>query len=79
MASMVVAIALKIRTCFPMIPPDPNQIPAGHYGGPMGPGESPNWEKAAMYAVMAFVLIACWGGMFALDTLFIAERIATIV
>lgn len=78
MASMIVAIALKIRAGFPMIPPDPYQIPEGHYGGPMGLGEPPNWEKAAMYAVMTLVLIACGGGMFALDSLFNAERIANI-
>jgi len=78
LASMVVAIALKIRAGLPMIPPDPYQIPEGHYGGPMGQGEPPNWEKAAMYVVMAFILIACGGGMFALDTLFTAEKIANI-
>lgn len=73
LSSMAVAIALKVRAGLPMIPPDPYQIPEGHYGGPMGVGEPPNWEKAAMYAVMAFVLIACGGGMFALDTLITAE------
>jgi putative oxidoreductase len=73
LASMAVAIVLKIRAGFPMIPPDPYQIAEGDYVGPMGLGAPPNWEKAAMYAVMAFVLIACGGGMLSLDNLFTAE------
>lgn len=69
LTSMLVAIALKIRSGFPWIPVDPYQITEGDYVGPMGVGEPPNWEKAAMYAVMSFVLITCGGGIFTLESL----------
>lgn len=75
LTSMLVAIALKIRLGFPWIPVDPYQITEGDYVGPMGVGEPPNWEKAAMYAVMSFVLIACGGGMFSLESLLTSKII----
>jgi putative oxidoreductase len=72
LVSMLVAIALKIRSGLPWIPVDPYQITEGDYVGPMGVGEPPNWEKAAMYAVMNFVLITCGGGLLSLKSLFTA-------
>ncbi|MEB3318298.1 MAG: DoxX family protein [Cyanobacteriota bacterium] len=73
LVSMLVAMALEIRSGFPFIAPDPFQIPAGDYAGPMGVGEPPSWEKAAMYAVMAVVLISCGGGAASIDALLIAD------
>ncbi len=75
LTSMLVAIALKIRSGFPWIPVDSYQITEGDYVGPMGVEEPPNWEKAAMYAVMNFVLITCGGGMFTLQSLLTDEAI----
>lgn len=65
--SMLYAVVLEIRSGFPFIAPDPFQIPEGDYAGPMGVGEPPSWEKAAMYVVMCVVLIGCGGGFFSLD------------
>ena len=41
--------------------------------GPMGIGEPPSWEKAAMYVVMCLVTMFCGGGLFSLDNLLIAD------
>jgi putative oxidoreductase len=73
LVSMAYAMVLEIRSGFPFIAPDPYQIPAGDYAGPMGIGEPPSWEKAAMYVVMCLVLIGCGGGLFSLDNLLIAD------
>jgi putative oxidoreductase len=73
LVSMAYAMVLEIRLGFPFIAPDPYQIPAGDYAGPMGVGEPPSWEKAAMYVVMALVLIGCGGGLLSLDTLLLAD------
>jgi putative oxidoreductase len=73
LVSMAYAMALEIRSGFPFIAPDPYQIPAGDYAGPMGVGEPPSWEKAAMYVVMCLVLMACGGGLFSLDTLLLED------
>ena len=78
LASMLVAMALEIGAGFPFIAPDPYQIPAGDYAGPMGVGEPPSWEKAAMYVVMAVVLISCGGGALSLDKLLIADLLKTL-
>ncbi|MCP9849433.1 DoxX family membrane protein [Cyanobium sp. Morenito 9A2] len=67
LVSMAYALVLEIRSGFPFIAPDPYLIPAGDYAGPMGVGEPPSWEKAAMYVVMALVLIAAGGGALSLD------------
>ncbi len=72
LVSMAYAMVLEIRSGFPFIAPDPYQIPAGDYAGPMGVGEPPSWEKAAMYVVMCLVLASCGGGLFSLDNLLIA-------
>jgi len=73
LVSMAYAVVLEIRSGFPFIAPDPFQIPAGDYVGPMGVGEPPSWEKAAMYVVMCLVLILCGGGMFSLDSLLLED------
>jgi putative oxidoreductase len=73
LVSMAYAMVLEIRSGFPFIAPDPYQIPAGDYAGPMGVGDPPSWEKAAMYVVMCLVLMACGGGLFSLDNLLIAD------
>jgi putative oxidoreductase len=73
LVSMAYAVVLEIRSGFPFIAPDPFQIPAGDYAGPMGVGEPPNWEKAAMYVVMCLVLIGCGGGLFSLDALLLKD------
>jgi putative oxidoreductase len=73
LVSMAYAVVLEIRSGFPFIGPDPFQIPAGDYAGPMGVGEPPSWEKAAMYVVMCVVLIFCGGGLFSLDNLLLVD------
>jgi len=75
LVSMAYATVLEILSGFPFIAPDPYQIPSGDYAGPMGVGEPPSWEKAAMYVVMCLVLIACGGGLFSLDNLLMADLI----
>jgi putative oxidoreductase len=70
---MAYAVALEIRGGLPFIGPDPFQIPPGDYVGPLGVGEPPSWEKAAMYVVMCIVLIACGGGTYSLDNLLLAD------
>jgi putative oxidoreductase len=73
LVSMAYAMVLEIRSGFPFIAADPYLIPDGDYAGPMGVGEPPSWEKAAMYVVMCVVLIFCGGGMLSLDTLLIED------
>ena len=73
LVSMAYAMVLEIRLGFPFIAPDPYQIPEGDYAGPMGVGEPPSWEKAAIYVVMCLVLACCGGGLFSLDNLLIAD------
>jgi putative oxidoreductase len=73
LVSMLYAVVLEIRAGFPFIAPDPFQIPPGDYVGPMGVGEPPSWEKAAMYVVMGAVLIGCGGGLYSLDHLLLAD------
>jgi len=75
LVSMAYATVLEILSGFPFIAPDPYQIPAGDYAGPMGVGEPPSWEKAAMYVVMCLVLITCGGGLFSLDNLLMADLV----
>lgn len=72
--SMLYAVVLEIKSGFPFIAPDPFQIPEGDYAGPMGVGEPPSWEKAAMYVVMCAVLITAGGGPFSVDLAFIAPK-----
>jgi putative oxidoreductase len=79
LVSMAYAMVLEIRAGFPFIAPDPYQIPAGDYAGPMGVGEPPSWEKAAMYVVMCLVLMACGGGMLSLDNLLIADLLQLVL
>jgi putative oxidoreductase len=73
--SMLYAMVLEISNGFPFIAPDPFQIPEGDYAGPMGIGEPPSWEKAAMYVVMCLVLITAGGGPYSLDLIWIAPRL----
>ena len=73
LVSMAYAMVLEIKSGFPFIAADPYLIPEGDYAGPMGVGEPPSWEKAAMYVVMCLVLICCGGGMLSLDTLLIED------
>ena len=73
LVSMAYAMVIEIKAGFPWFAPDPYQIPEGDYVGPMGIGEPPSWEKAAMYVVMCLVLIFCGGGMLSLDTLLIDD------
>ncbi len=79
LVSMAYAMVLEIRSGFPFIAPDPYQIPQGDYVGPMGVGEPPSWEKAAMYAVMALVLILCGGGILSLDNLLITDALNALL
>ena len=79
LVSMAYAMVLEIRSGFPFIAPDPVQIPAGDYAGPMGVGEPPSWEKAAMSVVMCLVLIGCGGGLFSLDNLLIADLVTELL
>ena len=75
LVSMAYAMVLEIRSGFPFIAADPYLIPDGDYAGPMGVGEPPSWEKAAMYVAMCGVLIFCGGGLLSLDTLLIEDLI----
>jgi len=77
--SMAYAVVLEIRSGFPFIAPDPYQIPEGDYVGPMGMGEPPSREKAAMYCVMAIVLITCGGGALSLDNLLIEDALRALL
>ena len=79
LVSMAYAMVLEIASGFPFIGPDPYQIPAGDYAGPMGVGDPPSWEKAAMYVVMSLVLATCGGGLFSLDNLIIADILKALV
>ena len=79
LVSMAYAMVLEIASGFPFIGPDPYQIPAGDYAGPMGVGDPPSWEKAAMYVVMCLVLSTCGGGLFSLDNLIIADILKALV
>ena len=73
--SMLYAVVLELRKGFPFIAPDPFQIPQGDYAGPMGVGEPPSWEKAAMYVVMCSVLMTSGGGPISIDLLWVAPRL----
>ena len=75
LVSMAYAMLLEIRSSFPFMAPDPYLIPDGDYAGPMGTGEPPSWEKAAMYVVMCLVLMGCGGGFLSLDNLLIADLV----
>ena len=77
--SMGYAMVLEIVSGFPFIAPDPYQIPEGDYAGPMGVGEPPSWEKAAMYVVMCAVLATCGGGAWSLDNLLIADLLRSLL
>ena len=77
--SMLYAVVLEIRSGFPFIAPDPFQIPEGDYAGPMGVGEPPSWEKAAMYVVMCAVLIGSGGGPISVDLLVLAPRLQLLL
>ena len=77
--SMGYAMVLEIISGFPFIAPDPYQIPEGDYAGPMGVGEPPSWEKAAMYVVMCLVLATCGGGLWSLDNLLIADLLQNLL
>ena len=79
LVSMAYAMVLEIAAGFPFIGPDPYQIPAGDYAGPMGVGDPPSWEKAAMYVVMCLVLATCGGGLFSLDNLIIADILKALI
>jgi len=79
LVSMAYAMVLEIASGFPFIGPDPYQIPAGDYAGPMGVGDPPSWEKAAMYVVMCLVLATCGGGLFSFDNLIIADILKALI
>lgn len=78
LGSMAYAVLVELKAGFPFIAPDPYQIPPGDYAGPMGVGEPPSWEKAAMFVVMCAVLATCGGGLFSLDNLFIADLLRSL-
>lgn len=73
LVSMAYAMVLEVLAGTPFIAPDPYQIPPGDYAGPMGVGEPPSWEKAAMYVVMCLVLIGAGGGALSVDGLLIRD------
>ncbi|MFM8525150.1 MAG: DoxX family protein [Cyanobacteriota bacterium] len=79
LVSMAYACVIELLAGFPFIAPDPYQIPEGDYVGPMGVGEPPSWEKAAMYVVMCLVLATCGGGSLSLDNLVLNDLLRTIV
>ena len=79
LVSMAYAMVLELVSGFPFIAPDPYQIPPGDYAGPMGVGEPPSWEKAAMYVVMCLVLITSGGGLLSLDNLLIADLLDALL
>ena len=79
LVSMAYAMVLELVSGFPFIAPDPYQIPEGDYAGPMGVGEPPSWEKAAMYVVMCLVLITSGGGLLSLDNLLIADLLRALL
>ena len=79
LVSMAYAMVLEISSGTPFIAPDPYQIPEGDYAGPMGIGEPPSWEKAAVYVVMCLVLITSGGGLYSLDNLVIAELLRSLL
>lgn len=79
LVSMAYAMVLELASGFPFIAPDPYQIPEGDYAGPMGVGEPPSWEKAAMYVVMCLVLITSGGGLLSLDNLLIADLLDALL
>ncbi|MEA5416415.1 DoxX family protein [Synechococcus sp. BA-132 BA5] len=79
LVSMAYAMVLELVSGTPFIAPDPYQIPEGDYAGPMGVGEPPSWEKAAMYVVMCLVLITSGGGLLSLDDLLIADLLRTML
>jgi len=79
LVSMAYAVVVELKAGFPFIGPDPYQIPPGDYAGPMGVGDPPSWEKAAMYVVMCGVLASCGGGLFSLDNLLIADLLKTLL
>ena len=67
LVSMAYAMVLEMKSGLPFVAVDPYLIPEGDYAGPLGVGEPPSWEKAAMYVVMCVVLIGCGGGWFSID------------
>lgn len=79
LVSMAYAMVTEIKAGFPWFAPDPYQIPEGDYVGPMGVGDPPSWEKAAMYVVMCLVTIGCGGGLWSLDNLLIADALKTLL
>ena len=79
LVSMAYACVVEILAGFPFIAPDPYQIPEGDYVGPMGIGEPPSWEKAAMYVVMCLVLATCGGGAFSVDTLLLNDLLNSLL
>ena len=79
LVSMAYAVVIELKAGTPFIAPDPYQIPPGDYAGPMGVGEPPSWEKAAMYVVMCAVLASCGGGLFSLDNLVIADILKSLL
>jgi putative oxidoreductase len=78
LVSMAYACVIESLAGFPFIAPDPYQIPEGDYVGPMGVGEPPSWEKAAMYVVMCLVLATCGGGLLSVDTLLLNDLLRSI-
>ena len=67
--SMAFAMFLEISQGLPFVARDPYLIPEGQYRGPMGIGEPPSWEKAAMYVVTPLVLIFFGAGAYSFDAL----------
>ncbi|MEY3768192.1 MAG: hypothetical protein RLZZ11_1262 [Cyanobacteriota bacterium] len=78
LVSMAYACVIEVLAGFPFIAPDPYQIPEGDYAGPMGVGEPPSWEKAAMYVVMCLGLASCGGGYLSVDTLLLQDLLRSI-
>lgn len=79
LVSMGYAAVVEIVSGSPFIAPDPYQIPEGDYAGPMGIGEPPSWEKAAMFVVMCLVLATCGGGLFSIDNALIADLLPKLL
>jgi putative oxidoreductase len=79
LVSMTYAMVMEIRAGFPCFAPDPYQIPPGDYAGPMGVGDPPSWEKAAMYVVMCLVTIFCGGGLWSIDQLVMGDLLRLVL
>ncbi|MEB3253460.1 MAG: DoxX family protein [Synechococcus sp.] len=70
--TMVYAVFFLAGKGAAFAPPEPFELAKGDYFGSMGPGEPSSWEKAAIYVVIALVLVLIGPGSISLDHLWLA-------